>query len=261
MTTELARNRGPDFSDGVAFVTGGASGMGRATAKAFAAEGAAVMIADLHPEIMHLVVKDIEAAGGRAVAVVCDVSDEASVMNAVSACVQRYGSLNYAVNCAGIGGTSTARPFAEFATEDYDRIIAVNLRGVFLCMREQLKVMTKQGSGAIVNISSGAGLVGIPSSAAYTAAKHGVIGLTKTGALDHADQGIRVNAICPALTRTAMVQDHIHGEYLEDILGAIPLHRIADPTELADAALWLCSARSTFVTGVALPVDGGYVAR
>jgi len=226
----------------VALVTGGARGIGRAIAEAFEAAGAAVVVLDREP---HDVVGDVTRAE--------------DVERAVSVAVERHGGLDWAVNNAGITLHEKLRA-AEITEEQWRRVLDVDLTGVFLSMRAEIPAMLERGGGAIVNISSVAGLVGSSAAdAAYSAAKHGIIGLTKTAALDYATEGIRVNAICPGAVDTAMTADATHlGDFFTT---SNPTGRLGRPAEIAAAAVWLCSEASSFVTGAALPVDGGYVAR
>lgn len=251
------RNLGHSLAGGVAFVTGGASGIGRACAEAFAAAGSAVMIADRDAVRGEELAESLDASGARARFVSCDVRNPASVQAAVEACVDRLGRLDFAVNSAGLGGTPTSAPLAEMAIDAFDDLVAVNLRGTFLAVRAELAAMCRQGSGSIVNIASAAGLVGVRHSAAYSASKHGVLGLTKTAALDYAEDGIRINAICPGMIATPMTVSGMSGDYQRAILSVHPMRRVGVTEEIASAALWLCGPGATFTTGIALPIDGG----
>jgi NAD(P)-dependent dehydrogenase (short-subunit alcohol dehydrogenase family) len=244
-----------------ALITGGGSGIGRASALALAAEGCAVTVAGRTVSDLEETVRQVEASGGTASFVRCDVADEDSVRAAVDVAAAASGRLDFGVNSAGVSGGDDLRPTADYPTETFDRIIAIDLRGVFLSMKYELRQMEAQGFGSIVNLDSGAGLVGVPGFAGYTAAKHGVIGLTKTAALDYGAHGIRVNAIAAGLVDTPLVATGRSPEVMAARIAAHPIGRIAQPTEIADAVVWLCSDRSSFVTGVALPVDGGYTAR
>jgi NAD(P)-dependent dehydrogenase (short-subunit alcohol dehydrogenase family) len=246
-----------DFSGQVALVTGAASGLGRATAKAFAESGAAVVLVDRDQDKLTLLASEITASGGKALALAGDVSNEELARAAVARAVTEFGSLDMAYNNAGILGPMC--PMMEETAEGYDEVNAVNLRGVWSFMKHELIQMKMQGTGAIVNCSSLGGLVGLPGRAAYHATKHGVIGLTKSAAMDVAAQGIRVNAICPGCIETPM-GDGIDPAAMKEFLKEQPIGRMGKPEEIAAAVLWLCSSASSFVMGVALPVDGGFVA-
>ena len=246
-----------NFQGQVALVTGASSGMGLAAAKAFAASGAAVVLVDRNAEKLAVALDAITSAGHEAISIVCDVSDEAQAKAAVDQTVGKYGKLDMAYNNAGILG-----PMGEMSDETaeaFDTTQAVNLRGIWTFMKHELRQMKKQGSGAIVNCSSLGGLVGLPGRAAYHASKHGVIGLTKSAALDVATLGIRVNAICPGCVDTPM-GDEIDPAAMKEFLKDQPIGRMGTPDEVAAAVLWLCSPASSFIVGVALPVDGGFVA-
>jgi NAD(P)-dependent dehydrogenase (short-subunit alcohol dehydrogenase family) len=239
----------------VVLVTGAGRGIGRATALAFATAGASVVALDVDGEAA----EETAALAGSAAAVQGDVTVAADLEQAVAVAVERYGGLDWAVNNAGITLHQKLRA-AEITEEQWRRVLDVDLTGVFLGMRAEIPAMLERGSGAIVNVSSVAGLVGSSAAdAAYSAAKHGIVGLTKTAALDYATAGIRVNAICPGPVSTAMTADatHMAGFFQT----ASPMERLAEPEEIAAAAVWLCSDAASFVTGTALAVDGGYVAR
>jgi NAD(P)-dependent dehydrogenase (short-subunit alcohol dehydrogenase family) len=205
-------------------------------------------------------VRMINQAGGAARFVQCDVGDEDSVAHAVQVAIGTSGRLDFGVNSAGISGGDALRKTADYPTETFDRVIATDLRGTFLAMKYELRQMQVQGFGSIVNIGSGASVVGVAGFAGYTAAKHGVIGLTRTAALDYGADGIRVNAIVAGLVNTPLIAEGRSPEVMAARVAAHPIGRIAEPEEMADAVLWLCSRRSSFVTGTALPVDGGYTA-
>jgi NAD(P)-dependent dehydrogenase (short-subunit alcohol dehydrogenase family) len=245
------------FQHQVALVTGAASGMGRATAQAFVCDGAAVVLVDRNEEKLRAVARELTAGGGSAVSLVGDVSDETLAKAAVDRAVAEFGRLDMAYNNAGILGPLC--PLTEETGEGYDAVNAVNLRGIWTFLKHELIQMKKQGSGAIVNCSSLGGLVGLPGRAAYHATKHGVIGLTKSAALDVAAQGIRVNAICPGCIDTPM-GELIEPAAMKAFLKDQPIGRMGTCEEIAAAVLWLCSPASSFVLGVALPIDGGFTA-
>ena len=250
-----------DFTGQVALVTGASSGMGLATAQAFAEAGAAVVLADINAGALRAVTDDLTAAGHQALGVTCDVASEDEVAAMVDRAVATFGRLDMAFNNAGIQVPPSDA--ADEAAETFDRVNAINLRGVWACMKHELRQMRTQGSGAIVNNSSLGGLVGLPGRAAYHASKHGVIGLTKSAALEYAPRGIRINAICPGTIETPMVAEMIaNGELsMDDAIANQPIARLGQASEMAAAVLWLCSPAASFVLGVALPVDGGYTAR
>jgi len=250
-----------DFTGQVALVTGGSSGMGLATVYAFAEAGAAVVLADINEETLRAAADDLTAAGHEVLAVRCDVSDEDNVAAMLKATVDTFGRLDMAFNNAGI--QAPLCDAADEPAETFDRVNAINLRGVWACMKHELHQMRDQGSGAVVNCSSLGGLVGLPGRAAYHAAKHGVIGLTRSAALEYAPRGIRINAICPGTIETPMVTDMIaKGELsVPDAVANQPIGRLGRSDEIAAAVLWLASPASSLVTGVALPVDGGYTAQ
>jgi NAD(P)-dependent dehydrogenase (short-subunit alcohol dehydrogenase family) len=246
----------------VALVTGGAAGIGKAAALAFARGGADVAFCDLKVERGEEVAHAIEQAGGRAIFVSADVSRAADVDGVVMATVKAFGRLDCAFNNAGIEGQSGST--AECTEENFDRTIAVNLKGLWLCLRREIRQMLQQGgTGAIVNMSSVAGLVGFENLPAYVASKHGVIGLTKTAALEYAAKGIRVNAVCPGVIHTEMI-DRLTGKdpaVERQFVDMEPMGRMGTPQEIAEAAVWLCSPAASFITGQALAIDGGLVAK
>jgi len=250
-----------DFTGLVAVVTGASSGMGYVTAKAFAEAGASVVLADIDEMALRAATDGLTAAGHRVLGVRCDVADEDNVAAMVRTTVDVFGRLDMAFNNAGI--QVPPADAADESGEVFDRVNAINLRGVWACMKHELFQMREQGSGAIVNCSSLGGLVGLPGRAAYHASKHGVIGLTKSAALEYAPRGIRINAICPGTIETPMVTEMIEKGELDmaDAMANQPIARLGRADEIASAVLWLCSPGSSFVVGVALPVDGGYTAR
>ena len=250
-----------DFHGRVAVVTGAGSGMGLATAQAFAESGAAVVLADSNEQPLRSAVAELTSAGHQALDVGCDVSDEEQVAALVERTVDTFGRLDFAFNNAGIQAPPTDA--ADEPAETFDRVNAVNLRGVWACMKHELRPMREQGSGAIVNCSSLGGLVGLPGRAAYHASKHGVLGLTKSAALEYGPRGIRINAICPGTIETPMVADMLaKGELdMDQAIANQPIGRLGRADEIAAAVLWLCSPGASFVIGVALPIDGGYTAR
>jgi NAD(P)-dependent dehydrogenase (short-subunit alcohol dehydrogenase family) len=249
------------FEDKVAMVTGAGDGIGRASALAFAREGAKVVVSDIAEQGGEETVRLIEGAGGEASFVRCDVSRAAEVEGLVERTLDLYGRLDAAHNNAGI---TTPQTLAADITEDeFDRTIGVNLKGVWLCMRSEIPAMLESGGGAIVNTGSSAAVVGIPKFAADTASKHGVAGLTRCAALDYAKQGIRINCVCPGATRTRLMIDAIeeNPERGEIINRTIPAGRMGEPEEVAELAVWLCSPRASFVIGVVVSADGGTVAQ
>ena len=246
-----------------ALVTGGASGIGRATALAFAREGARVAVADILEEAAQRTVSEIEAMGGQALAIACDVTDDDAVKAMIAATVDAYGSLDCAFNNAGIAPyqvNAGGQKIADVAPEAWRRLIDVNLTGVWLCLRHEVAQMRAQGSGGvIINTASILGLVGSATSSAYVAAKHGVVGLTKTAAADHAEDNIRVNAVCPGYIETPMTEETMRRRGGR-ILARVPMARMGKAGEIAEAVVWLCSPKASFVTGVSWAVDGGYTA-
>ncbi len=245
-----------------ALITGGGGGIGRATALAFAREGARVAIADIVADAARETVAQVNAAGGQAISLSGEVTRDDDVREMVQGVVAAYGRLDCAFNNAGIAGWQVdagGMKTAEWSEEAFDRMIAVNLKGVWLCLRHELPQMQAQGGGAIVNTGSIAGLVGLPTSSAYVAAKHGVIGLTKTAALEYAEAGIRINAVCPGYIKTPMTEDTMRRRGAA-ILGQVPLKRMGNPEEIAEMVVWFCSDRASYVTGAAWNVDGGWMA-
>lgn len=250
------------FAGKVALITGAASGMGLATAKAFASASAAVVLADVNEAAVRAAADELAAGGAQTLAVRCDVADEAQVKSMVDQAVTKFGRLDAAFNNAGV--QSPPVEVADMDGEEFDRVNSINLRGVWNCMKYELIQMRKQGSGAIVNCSSLGGLVGVAGRSAYHATKHGVLGLTKSAALDYAARGIRINAVCPGIISTPMLDSMISGgedDLIKEMLKEQPIGRLGKPEEIASAVLWLCGPGSTFVIGHALAVDGGYTAR
>jgi NAD(P)-dependent dehydrogenase (short-subunit alcohol dehydrogenase family) len=246
-----------DFSGKVALVTGAAAGMGLATAMAFAEAGAAVVLADVKVDAVEAAAEKLVAAGHQALAVGCDVSDDAQVEAMVDRAVAEFGRLDAAFNNAGV--MARIAPTAESTRDDWDRVIGVNLRGVWGCMKHELRQMERQGGGAIVNNASVGALTGNPGIGSYIASKHGVVGLTRTAALEYVKHGIRVNAVNPGLIDTQVARDVVAGdeEAYAEIAKNVPIGRAGRPEEIASAVLWLCSPGASYVIGHALTVDGG----
>jgi NAD(P)-dependent dehydrogenase (short-subunit alcohol dehydrogenase family) len=252
------------FQGKVALVTGAASGIGRATARMFAREGARVIVAtDANIKGGEETVKLIKAAGGEAAFVKCDVSRTADVEAMVNKAVELYGRLDYALNNAGIGPDGKrvpVVPIVDMTEELWDRTLAINLKGVFLCMKYEIRQMLKQQYGAIVNTSSVGAFKAVPGFAAYDASKSGLGGLTRTAAIECATSGIRVNTICPGPTQHTLLMEYLtstHPEEKKTMSNVIPMRRLAEPEEMAEAVMWLCSDAASFVTGLVMPVDGG----
>ncbi len=233
------------------FITGGASGIGAASARAFAAQGAKVVVGDVQLERAESVAREV---GG--IAVPCDVRDDGMIAAAVAYTAAHFGTLDIAINAAGVGGAEVRT--AEYPTDVWDAVIDINLTGVWRCMRHEIPVMLAAGRGTIVNVASVAGLGGFPRHSAYAASKHGVVGLTRTAALEYGRKGIRINALCPGFTRTPMVQEMLDAGLDEsDLTARVPLGRLGTAEEMADTVLYLCSSGSAFMVGHALAIDGG----
>jgi len=245
-----------------ALITGGGGGIGRATALAFAREGARLAVADIAAEAAEQTVALVNQAGGQAMSLVAEVADAAQVQAMIRAVVAAYGRLDCAYNNAGIAGfqvDASGKKTHEWSDEAFDRMIAVNLRGVWLCMKHEIPQMQAQGGGVIVNTGSIAGLVGLPTSSGYVAAKHGVLGLTKTAAQEYAADNIRINAVCPGYIETKMTEDTMRRRGGR-ILAMVPFKRMGRPEEIAEMVAWLCSDRASYVSGACYNVDGGYMA-
>ncbi len=249
------------LTDKVALVTGGASGIGRATALRLAREGSRVVIADVDRAGGEETAGLVSAQGGDAAFICGDVGKAADVSAAVDLAVEQFGRLDLAVNCAGVLGSGAS--MIDFTEDDWDVVMGVNLKGVWLCMKHEIPAMMQSGGGAIVNVSSVAGLVGSQHSPAYAASKHGVVGLTKTAALQYAPHNIRVNCICPAAVFSPMLETLVtrNPQVGAKLKASQPNGRFASPAEIAEVAVWLCSDAASFVVGAALPVDGGYTAQ
>lgn len=249
-----------DFKGQVALVTGAGKGMGLATARAFAKSGASVVLADIDGDLAANEAQKIVDEGGKAIGVACDVADEAQVSAVVDRAVAELGRLDMAFNNAGIQVPPSDA--ADEPLESFERVTAVNQRGVWACMKHELRVMREQGSGAIVNCASLGGLVGLPERAAYHGTKHAVIGMTRSAGVEYAPRGIRINAVCPGTIDTPMVQDMLAGQAdaMAEIMKEQSIGRLGRAEEVAEAVLWLCSPGASFVIAVALPVDGGFTA-
>jgi NAD(P)-dependent dehydrogenase (short-subunit alcohol dehydrogenase family) len=250
------------FDNKVALVTGAASGLGLATARAFAESGAAVVLADWHETSVRSAVQELTRQGHRALAIRCDISNDVEVEAIVHETVRTFGRLDAAYNNAGV--QNVLAETADTSRDDYERVMGINLRGVWSCMKFELQQMRRQGTGSIVNCSSLGGLIGGAERGIYHAAKHGVLGFTKSAALEYAARGIRVNAVCPGLIQTAMSDQMVaagQGEALKAMEKMIPMARVGLPEEIAGAVLWLCSDAASYVTGQSLSVDGGFTMR
>lgn len=253
----MSNNTESGMAGKVAFVTGAANGIGRATAVAFAREGASVVVADISEPGSQETVHMIEELGGQAVAVTSNVTIAEDVRSALDKTIETFGRLDFAFNNAGVEHPST--PLADITEETWERVIDINLRGVFLCMKYEIPLLLQQGGGAIVNTSSGAGVQGFKGGAAYGASKFGVVGMTKCAALDYAGSNIRVNAVCPGIIDTPMMDRLTEGtpEGRERVIAQEPVGRMGTPEEIAATVIWMCSDESSFLVGHALVVDGG----
>lgn len=246
----------------VALITGAAMGIGRETALAFARKGADIVISDINDEKLKKNQSEIKEEGVKVLSVKADISKEDDIRNMVKKAVEKFGRLDIACNNAGIGGESATT--GEYSIEGWDKVLNINLRGQFMCMKYEIEAMLENGSGSIVNISSILGQVGFAEAPAYVASKHGLLGLTKTAAIEYASQGIRINAVCPGFIETPMLEDAgitTEEETKQYIISLHPAGRLGKPREVADAIVWLASDEASFVTGHPLLVDGGYVAR
>jgi len=243
------------FEGEVAFITGAASGIGRATAIAFAAEGARVVITDRDEAALQETAERVKAAGGGVLTVACDVSKAKEVEAAVAQAVKTFGRIDCAFNNAGV--ENKAAPLHEIELEEWDRILNINLRGTFICMKHEIAQMLSQGGGVVVNTSSGAGIRGVAGGSSYAASKHALIGMTKSAALDYAKQKIRVNAVLPGNIATPMMDRFTDGD-IQKAVDLEPVGRLGKPEEIAEAVLWMCSDLGGFVTGASIVVDGGW---
>lgn len=257
----MATNQTEKFAGKVAFVTGAGTGIGRAAALAFAREGARVTVAGIvetdNQETLHL----IEQQGGRAIAVTCDTTEAADIKVALEKTIEAFGRLDYAFNNAGVEQEKAST--VELEEDEWDRVVNTNMRGTYLSLKHEIPLILKQGGGAIVNTSSGAGVIGVADSLAYTGSKHGIIGMTRSVALDYASKNIRINAVCPGYIDTPMMDRFTGGteEGRQKVIGEEPIGRMGKPEEIAEAVIWLCSDAASFVVGHALVVDGGQTIR
>lgn len=249
----------------VAMVTGAGSGIGRASALAFAKAGAAVVVSDVSADAGHKVVGEIEGAGGKAAFKHCDVRDRGMIAELIDSCVATFGSLDCAFNNAGVSGPIVK--LGEYPDEGWDEVMSTNLTSIFLCMKHEINQMLKQGGGTIVNCASVSGLVGTREMPAYCASKHGIMGMTKVAALDYAQQGIRINAVCPGTIHTPAVDAFLERDpefarpFIDAMIAAEPIGRLGTPEEVADTVVWLSGPSASFMIGQGLTVDGGYVAQ
>lgn len=253
----MAFNQTGQFAGKTIFITGAGTGIGRATALVFAREGASVAAAGVTEDDLQETVRQVTQQGGRAIAVRCDVTKTADVQAALAATIKAFGRLDYAFNNAGVEQKKVAA--AELEEDEWDRIMNTNMRGLYLCLKHEIPLILEQGGGAIVNVSSGAGVIGVRNSLAYTGSKHGVIGMTRSAALDYAAQNLRINVVCPGYIDTPMMDRFTGGtkEGREKVTMEEPIGRVGQPEEIANAVLWLCSDAASFTVGHALVVDGG----
>jgi NAD(P)-dependent dehydrogenase (short-subunit alcohol dehydrogenase family) len=253
----MATNQTEKFAGKVAFVTGAGTGIGRAAALAFAREGARVTVAGIVEKDNQETLHQIEQQGGRAIAVTCDTTKLADIKAALDQTIEAFGRLDYAFNNAGVEQEKAST--TELEEDEWDRVVNTNMRGTYLSLKHEIPLILKQGGGAIVNTSSGAGVIGVADSLAYTGSKHGVIGMTRSAALDYASQNIRINAVCPGYIDTPMMDRFTGGteEGRQKVIGEEPIGRVGKPEEIAEAVIWLCSDAASFVVGHALVVDGG----
>lgn len=250
------------FENQVALITGAASGLGIATANAFAESGASVALADWNEDAVHTAAENLKTQGHKTLAICCDVADDAQVEAMVAKTISTFGGLDVAYNNAGV--QNVLAEAADQTREDFDRVTAINLRGIWSCMKFELQYMRNQGSGSIVNCSSLGGLVGGAERGIYHAAKHGVLGLTKSAALEYAAKNIRINTVCPGLIWTPMAEQMVasgQAEALDAMVKSIPMGRHGRAEEVADSVLWLCSSAASYVTGQSISVDGGFIMR
>jgi NAD(P)-dependent dehydrogenase (short-subunit alcohol dehydrogenase family) len=249
-----------DFKNKVAVVTGASSGIGKSVSELYAREGAAVVLSDINQELGEKTTEEIRKAGGEAIFVSADVSKPSDCENMVKAAMDKYGRLDFACNNAGIGGDQN--PTADYSLESWDKAIAVNLSGVFYCMKYELPAMLKGGGGSIINMASILGRVGFAGAVGYVAAKHGVLGLTKTAAIEYAPHGVRVNVVGPGFISTPLIKELEENPEINNMLISLhPVGRLGKPVEVAELVIWLSSDKASFVTGAYYPVDGGYLTR
>jgi NAD(P)-dependent dehydrogenase (short-subunit alcohol dehydrogenase family) len=249
-----------DFKNKVAVVTGASSGIGKSVSELYAREGAAVILSDINQELGEKTTEEIRKGGGEAIFVHADVSKPSDCENMVKAAMDKYGRLDFACNNAGIGGDQN--PTADYSLESWNKAIAVNLSGVFYCMKYEIPAMLKSGGGSIINMASILGRVGFAGAVGYVAAKHGVLGLTKTAAIEYAPHGVRVNVVGPGFISTPLIKELEENPEINNMLISLhPVGRLGKPEEVAELVIWLSSDKASFVTGAYYPVDGGYLTR